>query len=115
MVGVQVGGAWTDGTGSTENAVCVDGRISHLPDDLRWEYDRDDWLAPWRITDLAGGRVDLTFTPVHVRTDRMNLGVLANDTHQAFGTWSGTMVDADGTAVRCDGLRGWAEEVVNRW
>ena len=45
----------------------------------------------------------------------MNLGVLANDTHQAFGTWSGVMVDDDGTAIRCDGVRGWAEEVVNRW
>jgi Domain of unknown function (DUF2804), N-terminal/Domain of unknown function (DUF2804), C-terminal len=115
VVGVQVGGAWTDGTGSTENAVCVDGRISYLPADLRWEYDPADWLAPWRITSPGSDRVDLTFTPFHVRTDRTSLGVLANDTHQAFGTWSGVMVDDAGTAIHCDGLRGWAEEVVNRW
>jgi hypothetical protein len=56
VIGIQVGGAWTDGTGSTENAVCVDGRIHHLPDDLRWEYDPGDWMRPWRITDPIGSR-----------------------------------------------------------
>ena len=115
VVGVQVGGAWTDGTGSAENAVCVDGRISQINEDLAWEYDRGDWMAPWRITASDSGRVDLVLTPFHVRTDRTNLGLLANDTHQAFGTWSGTMVDDDGDVIRCDGVRGWAEEVVNRW
>jgi hypothetical protein len=114
-VGVQVGGAWTDGTGSAENAVCVDGRVSHVNEDLRWEYDRHNWLAPWRITSSDRGRVDLTFTPFHVRTDRTNLGLLANDTHQAFGTWAGTMIDDTGTPISCDGVLGWAEEVVNRW
>jgi hypothetical protein len=59
--------------------------------------------------------VDLVFTPRHVRTDRMNLGVLANNTHQAFGTWTGTMTDDGGRSVRVDGIQGWAEEVVNRW
>lgn len=115
VVGIQVGGAWTDGTGSTENAVCVDGRTSHIGTDLRWEYDRDDWMRPWRITDPATDRVDLTLTPSHVRTDRTSLLVLANDTHQAFGTWTGSMTDEAGRVVRCDGVRGWTEEVVNRW
>jgi hypothetical protein len=115
VVGVQVGGSWTDGTGSTENAVCVDGRVSHIAEDLRWEYDPADWMAPWRVTAPVSGSVDLTLTPVHVRTDRTNLAVLMNDTHQAFGTWTGFMVDDQGRQVRCDGVRGWAEEVVNRW
>ena len=115
VVGIQVGGKWTDGTGSTENAVCVDGRISHIGEDLVWDYDPKDWLAPWRVTAPLTGRVDLTFTPSHVRTDRTSLVVLANDTHQAFGTWSGTMVDDDGRTICCDGIRGWAEDVANRW
>ncbi|MEY3733903.1 MAG: hypothetical protein RL347_1262, partial [Actinomycetota bacterium] len=115
VIGIQVGGAWTDGTGSTENAVCVDGRIHYLPDDLRWEYDTDDWMRPWRITDPVGGRADLTLTPRHVRVERTQLGVLANDTHQAFGTWSGWMADDAGVRVMVDGITGWAEEVRNRW
>jgi hypothetical protein len=114
-VGIQVGGAWTEGTGSTENAVCVDGIVSHIDEELVWAYDSDDWMAPWRVTAPRTGRVDLRLSPRHVRVDRTSLLVLANDTHQAFGTWSGTMVDDDGRVVPCDGLTGWAEEVRNRW
>ncbi|MFM1965075.1 MAG: hypothetical protein RL134_800 [Actinomycetota bacterium] len=115
VIGIQVGGAWTDGTGSTENALCVDGRLHYLPDDLRWEYDREDWMRPWSITDPRGGRADLTLTPRHVRVDRTQLGVLANATHQAFGTWTGWMADDTGERVAVDGITGWAEEVRNRW
>jgi len=114
-IGVQVGGKWTDGTGSTENALCVDGRIHYIGDELEWTYDRADWLRPWQVCTPHSERVDLTFTPLHVRTDRINLGVLFNDTHQAFGVWTGTMRDDAGDDVRVDGVRGWAEEVVNRW
>ena len=115
VIGVQLGGAWTDGTGSTENALCVDGRIHHIPDDLAWSYDKHDWMRPWHITDPRGGRVDVTLTPRHVRTDQTQLGILANDTHQAFGTWRGWMSDDEGTRFRVDGIVGWAEEVRNRW
>jgi hypothetical protein len=114
-VGIQVGGAWTDGTGSTENALTLNGRIHYIGDDLAWEYSRDNWMHPWRIHDPMSGRVDLTFAPRHVRAESTSLGVLSNHTHQAFGTWAGSMVTDDGVTVRCDGIRGWAEEVRNRW
>lgn len=115
VVGVQVGGAWTDRTGSTENALCLNGRIHYIPDDLVWEYSPADWMAPWHIRDPRGGRVDLRFAPRHLRSDRTNLGILANDTHQVFGTWAGWMTSDDGARVRCDGISGWVEEVRNRW
>ncbi len=35
VVGVQVGGAWTDGTGCTENALIVDGRLHKIGEELR--------------------------------------------------------------------------------
>ena len=114
-IGVQVGGRWTDSTGSTENALCVDGRLHYVDEDLVWSYDRGRWLQPWRVRSPLSDRVDLVFTPGHVRTDRTNLGILANDTHQAFGTWAGHMSDDSGRRIRVDGIRGWAEEVVNRW
>ncbi len=115
VVGLQVGGRWTDGTGSTENALCLDGRLHKLGEDLVWSYDRTDWTRPWRVTAPRTARADLTFTPYHVRTDRTELGLLGNDTHQAFGHWSGTVVADDGERVAVDGLHGWAEEVRNRW
>jgi hypothetical protein len=115
VVGLQVGGRWTDRTGSTENALCLDGRLHKLGEDLVWSYDQADWTRPWRVTAPRTGRADLTFTPYHVRADRIELGLLGNDTHQAFGHWSGTVVAGDGERVCVDGLHGWAEEVRNRW
>ncbi|MBK9739564.1 MAG: DUF2804 domain-containing protein [Actinobacteria bacterium] len=115
VVGVQVGGRWTDGTGSTENALCVDGTVHYIGEDLAWGYDRDEWLAPWTVRSPESDRVDLVFHPEHVRADQTSLLLVANTTHQAFGTWTGTMTDDSGRQVRVDGVRGWAEEVVNRW
>lgn len=37
--GIQVGGRWTDGTGSTENAVLVDGRVHKLGVELAFDLD----------------------------------------------------------------------------
>ena len=109
---IQVGGRWTDGTGSTENGLLVDGHMHKLGEDLRWEYDLSDAGAPWRV---VGERLDATLVPFHRRRAITELGVLAVRTHQAFGEWRGAGVLDDGTEVRLDGLVGWAEESRNRW
>ena len=100
---------WNWGSGSGT----VDGRTIGVQ--VGGKCSSSDWLRPWQVCTPHSERVDLTFTPLHVRTDRINLGVLFNDTHQAFGVWTGTMRDDAGDDVRVDGVRGWAEEVVNRW
>lgn len=109
---IQVGGRWTDGTGSTENGILVDGRMHKISEDLAWTYVADDPESPWRV---SGDRVDATLTPFHLRRDITELGVLAVKTRQAFGTWHGTAVLDDGSGVSLDGLVGWAEESRNRW
>ena len=113
VIGLQVGGAWTDGTGSTENALMVDGVTHKISEELLWSYRTDDWMAPWRITS-ASGAVDLRFEPSYVRSDHTELGVIGNYTHQCFGTWSGSVRIGE-REWSVDGLRGWAEEVRNRW
>lgn len=113
VIGLQVGGAWTDGTGSTENALMVDGVTHKISEELSWVYRTDNWLGPWRITSSSGS-VDLSFQPNYVRSDRTELGIIGNDTHQCFGTWSGH-VRVGEREWSVDGLRGWAEEVRNRW
>ncbi|MFR9780221.1 DUF2804 domain-containing protein [Micromonospora sp. MS34] len=109
---IQLGGRWTDGTGSTENGLFLDGRLHKIGAELTWRYDRTDRLRPWRIT---GDRVDARFHPFHERVARTNLGVLANETHQCFGHFSGWARADDGERVDLDGLVGWAEEARNRW
>nr|WP_278249502.1 DUF2804 domain-containing protein [Nocardioides sp. IC4_145] len=112
VVGIQVGGQWTDGTGSVENSLYVDGHLTKISEELVWDYDREDWLAPWRIT---GSSVDLTFVPFHLKRSVTDLKVFASRTHQCFGHWSGRVRDDTGTWVRVEDVVGWAEDVHNRW
>ena len=57
----------------------------------------------------------MTLTPFHERAARTQLGVVANETHQCFGTLAGWATDDQGDRVDLDGLVGWAEEARNRW
>ncbi|WP_159603038.1 DUF2804 domain-containing protein [Agromyces humi] len=111
-LGLQLGGLWTDGTGSTENAIGIDGRLHKLGDELAWRFDEHDRLAPWTI---AGPRVELEFRPFHDRHARTALGIIHSETHQAFGTYRGSVVDDSGEPVPIESLVGWAEIVHNRW
>jgi len=111
-VGVQFGGRWTVGTGSTENAIVVDGRVHKISEELAWTWDSSNYLAPWRI---ESERVDATFTPFYDRSSHTNLGVIASSTHQCFGHYSGSVIDDSGTPISIDGILGWAEDVSNKW
>lgn len=112
VVGVQLGARWTAGTGSTENALYVDGRLTKIHHELDWHYRPDDWLAPWRVT---GDGVELTFAPEHLRRAVTDLKVFASRTHQVFGTWAGRVRDATGDWVEVRDAYGFAEDVHNRW
>ncbi|MDY0908645.1 DUF2804 domain-containing protein [Microbacterium sp. CFBP9034] len=112
VIGLQVGGRWTEGTGSTENAMLIDGRLHKIHNELVWEYDLAEWRRPWRV---AGGGLEASFTPFFDKVTRTNLGVVASSTDQCFGHWSGAFRAADGDEVAFDGILGWAEEVHNRW
>jgi len=115
LVGLQLGGKWTVGTGFTENALCVDGRLTKIHEELEWTYDWDEPLKPWRVRTPGSDRVDVTLTPAYDRYDRTDLGLLKMEVHQCFGTWSGRIVADDGVPAMLDGIDGFAEEARNRW
>ncbi|WP_326821068.1 DUF2804 domain-containing protein [Streptosporangium sp. NBC_01756] len=112
-VGLQLGGKWTVGTGMTENALCVDGRLTKIGEELDWGY--SDFLGPWTVRTPGSDRVELTFTPFHERADRTDTGLILNDTHQCFGHYSGVIRPVGGSPIEVDGLLGWAEQVHMRW
>jgi hypothetical protein len=114
LIGLQFGAKWTEGTGFTENAVTVDGRLHKIGRELRWEYSWDDPMAPWRVTD-PGGALDLTLTPRFDKHGRTNAVLLRTEVHQVFGTWSGTVVGEDGVERTLRDAQGFAEESRNRW
>ena len=62
-----------------------------------------------------GERADVASSPFHERAARRNLGVVASETHQCFGEFSGWAATDDGDRVDLSGLVGWAEESRSRW
>lgn len=114
VVGLQMGGRWTRGTGFTENAVTVDGQLFKIGRELQWTYSWDDPMRPWHVVD-PGGAVDLTLTPRFDRHARTNAVVLRSEVHQVFGRWSGSVRSEDGTLHVLDGVDGFAEEARQRW
>lgn len=113
VTGLQLGGRWTDGTGSTENALLVGGRVHYLGEDLSWARPAEVPAGgPWFVT---GPRVDVRFDPFHTRVASSTLGVLSTSVDQCFGTWSGWVEGDDGARRQVDGLVGWVEEAANRW
>ncbi len=114
VVGLQLGGMWTEGTGFTENGVIVDGLLTKIGVELDWDYSWDDPLQPWTVT-APDGSLDLVLAPRHDKHSRTEVGVLGTEVHQVFGHWSGTAVTDDGHTIRFDGLHGFAEESRSRW
>ncbi|MGW8483531.1 DUF2804 domain-containing protein [Microbacterium sp. NPDC055903] len=111
-IGLQLGSKWTDGSGATENALVIDGRLSKISEELVWDYTPGDWMRPWRV---HGDTADLTFAPFHHRHARTNALVITTRTDQLFGVWTGWVKDDSGAKVLVDGIEGWAEDVLNRW
>src|SRR6185437_10353020 len=62
VIGLQFGAKWTAGTGFTENALVVDGRLTKIGRELDWEYDWDAPMQPWRVSD-PGGQLDAVLVP----------------------------------------------------
>jgi hypothetical protein len=114
-IGINFGGSGRDGTllnGISHTGVTIDGRVHKIRTPLNWEYDRDDFMKPWR---LSNERTDITFTPFFDRHARTNFLVIFNEAHQCFGTFAGRVLSDEGEWVSVDGLVGWAEDVRNRW
>ena len=114
LIGVNLGDKWTTGTGSNENGICYNGRLTKIMEDLRWDYDPSDWMKPWRVRTLHSDGVDLTLTPVVARTSGLRLGLLSTGGTCAFGAWKG-VVRFEDREIEIRDLMGWAEEFAHRW
>lgn len=111
-IGLQFGAKWTDGTPSTENALCIDGRVHKISEEMAWTYDTADFMKPWTI---RGAGVDLVFTPVFDRKSNFDRVVVLSREDQCFGHFNGTITAPAGDTIRIENLFGWAEEVHRRW
>lgn len=116
LVGLNLGGKWTDGTGMTENGLCIDGRLTKIGEDLAVAHDPTDWMATWTVTAPQGGAVDLRFVPEFERASASGRReAYFTEVHQMFGSYHGHVVTEDGERIDIRNLFGWLEEHEARW
>lgn len=114
-VGLNLGGGWTDGTGMTENGICVDGRLTKIGENLTFTWDRADRMTPWRIRTDGSDRIDLHFDPVYERIAKTETDIFRSEVHQMFGHYSGRIVPDGDAPIVIERLLGWIEEQDAVW
>ena len=114
---------WNDGYGfgdtsaATENALIYNGRLhklDHVTFEIPMKDRKEDYLSPWRFTS-SDGRFEMQFRPVLDRAACTDFKLLKSDQHQVFGTFTGTAVLDDGSALSVRDFFGFAEKVENKW
>ncbi len=114
-IGLNFGAGWTDGTGSTENGICIDGRLTKIGEDVAFEYDSGDFKKPWRLRTRSSNRVELLFVPFYERIAISNTLIIRSEVHQCIGRFEGTVRTETGEDINVRDLIGWAEEHQARW
>lgn len=115
IVGVNLGAGWTDDTGMNENALCVDGKLTKLSEDVSFDYNPEEFIAPWRLRTTVTDRVDLTFEPFYERVAKTDALIIRSQVHQMIGHFSGTLHSGKGDLIRIEDAVGWAEDHYARW
>ena len=100
-------------TGTCENVLWVDGS-RHLLNPVHFMFNRDDIDRPWTITS-QDGRINLTFTPINQRSEKLNLWVLKSNFRQFIGRFSGSIQDNDGIIHQIENVLGLTENHFARW
>lgn len=113
-IGMNAGGMWTDGTGSTENGLCINGRLFKISDDAKITYNKQNFLEPWTLKTKGSNSFDLVFTPILDKPGGINLGFLKTAVHQCFGYFNGKAY-ADGVEYDIKNALGWSEEAISLW
>lgn len=115
VLGINLGAGWTDGTGTNENAIFVNGRLSKIESDVSFDYDRKDLFKPWHIYTRSSGEVDLEFHPMFERKAKSNLIIVSSEIRQMIGKFKGFIRDGDKNLYIIDEALGWSEEHRARW
>lgn len=114
-VGINLGGQWTDGTGMTENAIFVDGKMTKIHEDVIFTYDRQDYKKPWLIQTKFSPDLKLTFTPFFERLAKSDLKLVKSEVHQLVGYYNGYVSLHDGSRIAIQQMLGCIEEHIAKW
>lgn len=114
-IGFNLGAKWTDGTGMTENALLVDGKLIKLSENVIYEYDKNNIMTPWSIKTEITDRVNLTFRPIYERIAKTNFCIIKSEIHQMVGYFSGEIEMRTGEKIKFEKIAGCAEDHFGQW
>lgn len=100
-------------TSYTENCIWLDDKLIKL-NTVRFDYDRDNLLAPWQITS-QDGKARLHFSPEGRHREHLNLGLFASNFNQIFGRFDGQLQDDDNNLIEVKNMYGFVEEQYAKW
>lgn len=100
-------------TSYTENCLWLNGQLVKV-DTVRFDYNRDDLMQPWRVTSLDG-QVELSFRPQGNHREKLNLGLFASNFNQLFGQFDGVLRPAGKKPIKIEALNGFVEEQYAKW
>lgn len=99
-------------TSFTENCLWVDGKLVKV-NLTRFEFDPKDLMAPWRILS-DDGLVHLSFTPLGMHREVMDLKFVASNFKQLFGRFDGEM-KVGGESIVLNNMSGFVEDQYVKW
>lgn len=115
VIGFNLGGTWTDGTGITENGFIVDGIVYKISDDIIFEYEKENILKPWIIRTKSSDMINLKFVPIYKRTAASNVLLIKSTVHQIIGEFSGDIKLKNEEVIHFESIKGTAEEHYAKW
>lgn len=114
VYGVNLGAGWTDGTGSTENGILINGRLYKIPSDVAFDFEKENPMRPWHLYTKDSKAIELTLHPTFHRSAKSNVGIIASSVDQMLGEFEGVIRLGKKEYKIKKGL-GWAEDHVARW
>ncbi len=119
IVGLNLA-AGVNETGCNENVFWINGE-RHLLGPVHFNFQRTtsakggrETQASWRIYS-DNGQVELSFTPVNCRQEKLNLLLLKSNFRQYLGYYSGFIIDNFGNKHLLDDVLGLTEDHFARW
>ncbi|MDN7241876.1 DUF2804 domain-containing protein [Planococcus sp. N028] len=115
VIGLNFGGKWTDGTGMTENAFFINGKMTKIHEDVLFRYNRENFKEPWLIHTKFSDDVKLTFIPFFERISKTDVRLVKSEVHQLFGYYNGYVREPDGKKIKILQMLGAIEEHHAKW
>lgn len=114
-IGLNFGGQWTDGTGMTENAIFIEGKMIKIHEDVIFSQNINDCKQPWTIQSKFSDYVNLTFTPFFTRTTKTNIRLFHSEVQQLVGYFDGYIHLPEHPPLHIRQMLGCVDEQIAKW